>query len=71
MISASTKLNVDPYHDGKHDDVVVVGELGELEYVVLVDDGIAYFAQLPHLSSSHDVYLSLLFLLARCGVIWF
>ena len=71
VISASTKLNVDPYHDGQHDDVVVVGELGELEYVVLVDDGIAYLAKLPHLSSSHDVYLMLLFLLARWGVIWF
>ena len=71
MISASTRLNVEPYHDGQHDDVVVVGELGELEYVVLVDDGIAYLAKLPHLSSSHDVYLMLLFLLARWGVIWF
>ena len=63
VISASTKLNVDPYHDGQHDDVVVVGELGELEYVVLVDDGIAYLAKLPHLSSSHDFYLMLLFIL--------
>ena len=45
MISASTRLNVEPYHDGQHDDVVVVGELGELEYVVLVDDGIAYLAK--------------------------
>ena len=55
MISASTRLNVEPYHDGQHDDVVVVGELGELEYVVLVDDGIAYLAKLPHLSSFHEV----------------
>ena len=71
MISASAKLNVKPYHGGQHDDVVGVGELGELEYVVLVDDGIAYLAKLPHLSSSHVVYLMLLFLLARWGVIWF
>ena len=42
VISASTRLNVQPYHDGQHDDVVVVDGLGELEYVVLVDDGIAY-----------------------------
>ena len=42
MISASAKLNVEPYHDGLHDDVVIVGELGELEYVGLVNDGIAY-----------------------------
>ena len=74
MISASTvctRLNVEPYHDGQHDDVVVVGELGELEYVVLVDNGIAYLAKLPHLSSSHDFYLMLLFILARWGVSWY
>ena len=71
MIAASRRFSVEPSHDGQHDDVVVVGELRELKFVVLVDDEIAYLAKLSHLSSSHYFYLMLLFLLARWGVIWF
>ena len=71
MIAASRGFSVEPSHDGQHDVVVVVGELCELKFVVLVDDVIAYLAKLSHLSSSHNFYLMLLFLLAQWGVIWF
>ena len=71
MIAASRGFSVEPSHDGQHDDVVVAGELRDLKFVVLNDDEIAYLAKLSHLSSSHNFYLMLLFLLAQWGVIWF
>ena len=71
MIAASRGFSVEPSHDGQHDDVVVVGERRDLKFVVLVGDEIAYLAKLSHLSSSHNFYLMLLFLLAQWGVIWF
>ena len=67
MIAASRGFSVKPSHDGQHDDVVVVGELRDLKFVVLVGDEIAYLAKLSHLSSSHSFYLMLLFLLAQWG----
>ena len=54
MIAASRGFSVKPSHDGQHDDVVVVGELRDLKFVVLVGDEIAYLAKLSHLSSSHN-----------------
>ena len=57
--------------DGQHGGDVVDDETSELEHVVLIDDEIAYFAKLSHLSISHSFYLMLLFLLAKMGAIWF
>ncbi len=54
--------------DGQHGGDVVDDETSELEHVMLIDDEIAYFAKLSHLSSSHSFYLMLLFLLAKNGV---
>ena len=51
--------------DGQHGGDVVDDETSELEHVVLIDDEIAYFAKLSHLSISHSFYLMLLFLLAN------
>ena len=42
VVTASTVLSFDPYHAGQYGGVVVDGEIGELEYVVLVDDEVSY-----------------------------
>ena len=68
VITGGAVLSVELYHDGQHGGDVVDDETSELEHVVLIDDEIAYFAKLSHLSISHSFYLMLLFLLANKGV---
>ena len=56
MIAASRGFSVKPSHDGQHDDVVVVGELCDLKFVVVVGDEIAYLAKLSH-CQVHTIFI--------------
>ena len=71
VITGGAVLSVELYHDGQHGGDAVDDENSELEHVVLIDDEIAFLAKLSHLSSLHNFYLMLLFLLAQWGVILF